>query len=217
MFAVAFEVLAESNHFYDKYFRELVRIIFSMVRRVSEGQQQDMSFEEREFVTEDEYVHMISGKTAAMFTTCARTGALLSGASNDVVSTMAEWGENVGLCFQLMDALIDATGDSETLGKPACSDIIEGKQTLIAIHALQQSTEQLPNFSEVFGSGIDDTDREVLDTVVDELRQSGSIQYAYDKAMSFHAAAHACLDQLPARESLQVLRDLTAFQMVRIS
>ena len=62
-----------------------------------------------------------------------------------------------------------------------------------------------------------DTDREVLDTVVNELRQSGSIQYAYDKAMSFHAAAHACLDQLPERESLQVLRDLTDFQMVRIS
>ena len=217
MLAVAFEVLAESNHFDDKYFRELVRIIGSMVRRVSEGQQQDMSFEEREFVTEEEYVHMISGKTAAMFTTCARTGALLSGASPDVVSTMAEWGENVGLCFQLMDDLIDATGDSETLGKPACSDIVEGKQTLIAIHALQQSTDKLPNFSEVFGSGIDETDREVLDTVVDELRQSGSIQYAYDKAMSFHAAAHACLDQLPARESLQVLRDLTDFQMVRIS
>ena len=217
MLAVAFEVLAESNHFDDKYFRELVRIIGSMVRRVSEGQQQDMSFEEREFVTEEEYVHMISGKTAAMFTTCARTGALLSGASPDVVSTMAEWGENVGLCFQLMDDLIDATGDSETLGKPACSDIVEGKQTLIAIHALQQSTDKLRNFSEVFGSGIDETDREVLDTVVDELRQSGSIQYAYDKAMSFHAAAHACLDQLPARESLQVLRDLTDFQMVRIS
>ena len=49
---------------------------------------------------------------------------------------MAQWGENVGLCFQLMDDLIDATGDSDTLGKPACSDIIEGKQTLIAIHAL---------------------------------------------------------------------------------
>jgi geranylgeranyl diphosphate synthase type I len=217
MLAVAFEVLAESNHFDDKYFRELVRIIGSMVRRVSEGQQQDMSFEEREFVTEDEYLHMISGKTAAMFTTCARTGALLSGAAPEIVAIMRQWGENVGLCFQLMDDLIDATGDSETLGKPACSDIVEGKQTLIAIHALQQSNELLPNFAEVFGSGIEDIDREVLDTVVNELRQSGSIQYAYDKAMSFHAAAHACLDQLPERAAVQVLRDLTDFQMVRIS
>jgi len=217
MLAVAFEVLAESPHFDDEHFRELIRIIGSMVRRVSEGQQQDMSFEERDDVTEEEYLHMISGKTAAMFTTCARTGALLSGASPDTVDILAEWGENVGLCFQLMDDLIDATGDSDTLGKPACSDIIEGKQTLIAIHALQQNPEGLSNFTEVFGSGIEETDREVLDTVVTELESSGSIRYAHDKAMSFHAAAHECLNQLDETPGMQVLRDLTDFQMVRIS
>ena len=132
MLAVAFEVLAESNHFDDKYFRELVRIIGSMVRRVSEGQQQDMSFEDRDFVEEDEYLHMISGKTAAMFTTCARTGALLSGASPEVVSIMTEWGENVGLCFQLMDDLIDATGDSETLESLHVAILLRGSK-----HSLQ--------------------------------------------------------------------------------
>ena len=217
MLAVAFEVLAESNQFDNQHFRDLVRIIGSMVRRVSEGQQEDMSFEERESVSEEEYLHMISGKTAAMFTTCARTGALLSNATNETIDIMAEWGENVGLCFQLMDDLIDATGDSDTLGKPACSDIIEGKQTLIAIHALQQNPDLLPNFHEVFGSGIDDTDRAVLDTVVAELHRSGSIEYAHTKALQFHAAAHSCLDNLPEKSGMSVLRDLTDFQMVRIS
>ncbi|MEE2747235.1 MAG: isopentenyl-diphosphate delta-isomerase [Candidatus Thermoplasmatota archaeon] len=217
MLAVAFEVLAESDQFDDEHFRDLVRIIGSMVRRVSEGQQQDMSFEERYDVDEDEYLHMISGKTAAMFTTCSRTGALLSGASPETVEIMAEWGENVGLCFQLMDDLIDATGDSETLGKPACSDIIEGKQTLIAIHALKQDPAHLRNFHEVFGSGIDETDRDVLDSVVRELQQSKSIPYAYEKAMAYHAAAHQCLSKLPDSDSMQVLRDLTDFQVIRIS
>ena len=217
MLAVAFEVLASSDQFDDEYFRDLVRIIGSMVRKVSEGQQQDMSFESSDDVTEDEYLDMISGKTAAMFTTCARTGALLSGASSEIVRIMTEWGENVGLCFQLMDDLIDATGDSDTLGKPACSDIIEGKQTLIAIHAMRQNPDQLSNFYEVFGSGIGETDREVLDTVVSELQSVGSIQYAHDKAMSYHAAAHACLDQLQPSSGMKVLRDLTDFQVVRIS
>jgi len=217
MLAVAFEVLAESKHYDDEHFRDLVRIVGSMVRQVSEGQQEDMSFEEREDVSEAEYLHMISGKTAAMFTTCSRTGALLAGADSATIETMAQWGENVGLCFQLMDDLIDATGDSKTLGKPACSDVIEGKQTLIAIHALQQDPATLPTFHEVFGSSIDDTDREVLDAVVTELEASGSIQYAKDKAMSYHAAAHACLDSLDDTPGLSVLRDLTDFQLIRIS
>ena len=122
---------------------------------------------------------MIEGKTAVMFLICAELGARVAGADEEVVECLAEWGRSVGLCFQLMDDLIDATGDSETLGKPACSDIIEGKQTLIAIHALQQDVGLLSNFNEVFGSGIEETDREVLDTVVSELRNSGSIQYAH--------------------------------------
>ena len=217
MLAVAFEVLAESTHFDDVHFRDLVRIIGSMVRKVSEGQQLDMSFEDRDVVTEEEYMQMISGKTAAMFTTCARTGALLSGADEKVIDIMAEWGEHVGLCFQLMDDLIDATGDSETLGKPACSDIIEGKQTLIAIHALQQDSGKIGNFNEVFGSGISDTDREVLDTVLEELVEAGSIGYAKEMAFMHHAAAHTCLNQLPDDAELQILRELTDFQMVRMS
>jgi len=217
MLAVAFEVLAESGEFDSQHFRELVSIIGNMVRRVSEGQQQDMSFEERMDVTESEYLEMISGKTAAMFTTCARTGALLSGTSAKNVELMADWGENLGLCFQLMDDLIDVTGDSETLGKRACSDIIEGKQTVIAIHAGQQDPVSLPTFHEVFGSGIDDTDREVLDSVVKELIDSGSIDYAKKMAMSYHAAAHKCLDNIPQSENIRVLREITDFQLIRIS
>ena len=217
MLAVAFEVLAESPHFDDLHFRDLVRIVGGMVRKVSEGQQLDMSFEDRDIVTEAEYLQMISGKTAAMFTTCARTGALLSGADKDIVNIMAEWGEHVGLCFQLMDDLIDATGDSETLGKPACSDIIEGKQTLIAIHALQQDGDKLSNFNEVFGSGVTDTDREVLDTVLKELVDVGSIDHARKMALKHHSEAHECLNRLPQKDNLRILRELTDFQMVRIS
>ena len=153
---------------------------------------------------------MISGKTAAMFTTCARTGALLSGASKEIIDNMAEWGENLGLCFQLMDDLIDATGDSETLGKPACSDVIEGKQTLIAIHALQQDANALVNFNSVFGSGDDTTSRELLDKIVIELTNTGSIDYARGKA-------HSCLDNLPNSPSLDILRKLTDWQLLRIS
>jgi len=82
---------------------------------------------------------------------------------------------------------------------------------------LKQNSDTLSNFNEVFGSGIEETDREVLDTVVSELNRSGSIQYAHDKAMGYHAAAHECLNQLPDSPGMQVLRDLTDFQMVRIS
>ncbi|MBT4059430.1 MAG: isopentenyl-diphosphate delta-isomerase [Euryarchaeota archaeon] len=217
MLAVSFELLSEAEEISYENFRSLISIIGKMVRKVSEGQQLDMDFENRDFVSEEEYLTMISGKTAAMFTTCARTGAILSGTSNDVIENMASWGENLGLCFQLMDDLIDATGDSETLGKPACSDVVEGKRTLIAIHALEQDSAQLPTFNLTFGCGDDDTPKETLDLVLEELTASGSIDYAKDRAMEYHQRAHACLDNMPDSVALQILRQLTDWQLVRIS
>ena len=217
MLAVSFEVLSESMHISSEHLRELVLIIGQMVRRVSEGQQMDMDFENSDSVSESEYLKMISGKTAAMFTTSARTGAVLSGATDDVVESLSEWGENVGLCFQLMDDLIDAMGDSDTLGKPACSDVIEGKRTLIAIHAHSQDPAELTSFHEVFGCGNHNTTRDTLDAVLSELTAVGSIDYAKNKAMEHHAIAHRCLDALPESTALSVLRELTDWQLIRMA
>ena len=99
-----------------------------MVRRVSEGQQLDIEFEDRIAVSEEDYFEMIEGKTAVMFLTCAEIGSRMSGADDETIQCMADWGLAVGLCFQLMDDLIDVLSDSDTLGKPAGSDIAQGKR-----------------------------------------------------------------------------------------
>jgi geranylgeranyl diphosphate synthase type I len=185
-----------------------------MVRRVAEGQQEDFDFEERDYVSEDEYIAMIAGKTSAMFETCAETGAKLAGADAKTVGNMAEWGLKLGLCFQLMDDLIDITGDTETLGKPAGSDVVQGKKTLIAIHALDSGND-LPAFSKVYGKGeCSDVD---LKAAVDELRNNGSIDYAMDRAMKYHSEAHQILNGLEQSPALEVLRQLTDMQLTRIN
>lgn len=217
MLALSFEIMSNCPGISDKNSRTLVSIISNMVKKVAEGQQLDMDFEFGERVTEDQYLSMISGKTAAMFTTCARTGALLSGASDELVEELSEWGENLGLCFQLIDDLIDVTGDSETLGKPACSDVIEGKQTLIAIHAFNQDPAQLQQFHRIFGCADDSITTEDLDLVINELFNAGSIDYARNKAMEFNNKAHSYLDTLPQSEAVSILRELTDWQLVRIS
>ena len=217
MLALSFEIIANCPGISDKNSRSLVSIISDMVKKVAEGQQLDMDFELVQLVSEEEYLNMISGKTAAMFSTCAKTGALLSGASEDIVHNLSQWGEYLGLCFQLIDDLIDVTGDSKTLGKPACSDVIEGKQTLIAIHALNQKSDKLNKFQELFGCGNDSIERNDLDAVINELLEVGSIDYARDKALEFNKKAHSFLDVLPESEALNILRQLTDWQLVRIS
>jgi len=214
MLAVGFEILAESGEIPNNRLRHLIRSIGKMVRKVAEGQQEDIEFESRDEVSEQDYIEMIAGKTSAMFETCARTGAILANADEETVENMAEWGLNLGLCFQLMDDLIDITGDTETLGKPAGSDIIQGKMTLIAIHA-KRTGDDLPYFERVFGSG--DPDGDSLSKAVLELGRTGSIEYARSRAMHHHSLAHNCLDNLPSTQAVEILRELTDFQLIRIS
>ena len=214
MLAVAFEILAESPDIDSDKLAFLVRAIGEMVRNVADGQQEDISFETRDEVSEEEYIAMITGKTSVMFETCAGTGSILAGAPPEVVENMEKWGLNLGLCFQLMDDLIDITGDTETLGKPAGSDIVQGKKTLIAIHALQCGKD-MPAFRKAYGAG--KCSDEDLMTAVKELYSSGSIQYAKDRAMHHHALAHECLDKLTESPAVSVLRELTDFQLIRIN
>ena len=214
MLAVGFEILADSDEISPENLKFLVQSIGEMVRRVAEGQQEDFDFEQRDYVSEEEYIAMIAGKTSAMFETCAETGAKLAGADSETVENMAEWGLKLGLCFQLMDDLIDITGDTETLGKPAGSDVVQGKKTLIAIHALDSGND-LPVFSKVYGKG-ECTDGDLV-KAVEELRNNGSIDYAMDRAMKYHSEAHSILDGLESSHALEVLRQLTDMQLTRIN
>ena len=216
MLALAFEMIAESREIRDEMMRDLVRVMGRMVRNVSEGQQMDMDFENRDDqVSEEEYIQMISGKTAAMFETCALTGAMLAGASPDVQEACRMWGLETGLCFQLMDDLIDITGDTETLGKPAGSDVLEGKRTIMAIHALKQDATLLPTFHEIFGKG--ESCKDLLPGAISEMEKVGSIEHGRIRAMEHHAAAHIHLSKLEPSEARTVLEKLTDWQLERIS
>ena len=216
MLAIAFERLVQAENLEPRDVAPLVNRIAWMVRRVSEGQQLDIEFEERLNVSEEDYLEMIEGKTAVMFLTCAEIGARVSGADDEVIQLMAQWGLSVGLCFQLMDDLIDVLSDSATLGKPAGSDVAQGKRTLMVIHALQQpDSEAKEILLKVLGKG-EDVAPEDLQAGLIALDELGSIAYAREKAVAYHAEAHECLDQLGDGPAMVALRELTDFQLARI-
>ena len=216
MLAIAFERLVQAENLDPHDVAPLVNRIAWMVRRVSEGQQLDIEFEERLNVSEEDYLEMIEGRTAVMFLTCAEIGARVSGADDEVIQLMAQWGLSVGLCFQLMDDLIDVLSDSATLGKPAGSDVAQGKRTLMVIHALQQpDSEAKEILLKVLGKG-EDVAPEDLQAGLNALEDLGSIAYAREKAVAYHAEAHACLDRLGDGPAMVALRELTDFQLARI-
>lgn len=216
MLAIAFERLVQAENVEIDDIPPLVNRVAWMVRRVSEGQQLDIEFEDRLEVSEDDYIEMIEGKTAVMFWICAEIGARISGADDETIQLMAEWGKALGLCFQLMDDVIDVLSDSATLGKPAGSDIAQGKRTLMVIHAMQQPDGPVKDrLLAVLGKGEAVTEAGLADGLA-ALNELGSVDYAREKAEAFHAQAHACLNRLEENPALKALRELTDFQLARL-
>jgi geranylgeranyl diphosphate synthase type I len=216
MLAIAFEAMAVAEGIEAELLPFLVKRIGRMVRKCSEGQQLDIEFEDREWVSEDEYITMIHGKTAAMFLTCAEVGSHLAGADSDTIQCMHDWGLALGLCFQLMDDLIDVLSDSDTLGKPSGSDVAQGKRTLMVIHALNQpSSQSKDDLIAVLGKG-EAVNSEQIARAHKALEDLGSIDYARARAESYHRNAHDCLDRLPDGPAMRALRELTDYQLKRI-
>lgn len=92
-------------------------------------------------ISEENYFEVISKKTASLFATCAKAGALLAGGGEEVVSELEDFGQKVGICFQMRDDLLDFDNQHD-IGKPAGNDMKEGKLTLPVIRALLKTGDE---------------------------------------------------------------------------
>ena len=93
-------------------------------------------------ITLEEHLDLIHRKTACLFSTCTRLGAIVSGASAEHEEKLARYGRSLGMAFQLVDDVLDLTASEDVLGKPVASDLREGKATMAVIHALSRCTPE---------------------------------------------------------------------------
>lgn len=122
-------------------FSRMVKLFSHTAMQVCEGQQYDMDFEARETVLLEEYLEMITDKTAVLLGASLQMGAMVAGAGNKDQLALYEFGKNLGIAFQLQDDYLDAFGDPATFGKQLGGDIIENKKTYLYIRALELASE----------------------------------------------------------------------------
>jgi geranylgeranyl diphosphate synthase type I len=106
---------------------------------LTRGQFLDMSYEERQDLTVDDYWPMVGGKTAALLSACCHIGALLGGADEARQEAYRSFGYELGLAFQVQDDILGIWGDEALTGKSAASDLVEGKNSLPVLYGLSQN------------------------------------------------------------------------------
>lgn len=114
------------------------RILQKTCLSLTEGQYLDMSYESRPVISMDAYWPMIGGKTSALLACCCELGALIAGAGEDRLDAFRNYGNALGLAFQVLDDWLGIWGDVAVTGKSAASDLISGKKTLPVLYGLAQ-------------------------------------------------------------------------------
>ncbi len=122
-------------------FKSLAKLFGKTALEVCEGQQYDIDFETRNDVSEEEYLTMITYKTAVLVAAAMKMGAIVAGTSEEAQNAIYEFGKNLGIAFQLQDDYLDVFGDPKTFGKQVGGDILENKKTFIYLKALVLSND----------------------------------------------------------------------------
>ncbi|WP_122089973.1 geranylfarnesyl diphosphate synthase [Halalkalicoccus subterraneus] len=211
LYSKAFEIMLESGARPDRGL-DALRILARTCTRICEGQSLDVEFEHRGEVHEAEYLEMVELKTAVLYGAATSISATLLGADEETVQALYRYGIDIGTAFQIQDDVLDLTVPSDVLGKQRGSDLVEGKQTLITLHAREQGVD--------IDSLIETDDPEAvtedeIDDAVSRLESAGSIEYAREKAQSLVREGKEELAVLPDNEARGQLESIADFLIER--
>ncbi len=193
---------------------EAVDVLAKTAERITEGELLQIAYARRPLLSEQNYLDLIGKKTAALFNASCRLGAMTAGGKDAELTAMADFGENYGLAFQIMDDLLDYSGDPSELGKPTGSDLREGKVTLPLIHALEHADEsQRQQILQALNRGVQSDDE--AQQIVRFAEDHGGFEYARDKARSYAEKALAVLESYPDSLSRRSLASLVGRSLDR--
>ncbi len=215
LFSKAFETVLETpvdSISYERVLNALKTVVDSCIK-ICEGQASDMCFEGNFDVNEEEYMNMIYKKTAALIAAATRSGAIIGGGNAVEVETLAEYGRLVGLAFQIQDDYLDVVSEEEFLGKPVGSDIVEGKMTLMVVHALSNAS---PEDKEELISILKDNGDTDVERAIELFEKYGSINYARDIAIKNIDTAKNLLETLNQSEATMSLAMIADYVLQRI-
>lgn len=181
---------------------EIVKNVSLLGKQLSEGEIIQLTNTRHNDFSEDTYYQVIKLKTASLFATAARLGAISANQNDNLAKQMERCGEIIGLCFQIRDDIFDYYNNN--VGKPTGNDMLEGKLTLPALHALNstQSPEMLAIAEKVKRGSA--TPQEIAQ-LVEFTKQNGGIDYAYACMKKLSDEAKALIANFRNAEILQAL------------
>jgi len=213
MFARGYLIIGELK-INDSEFRSLIKEVSKTIEYIGIGQYLDMDFENRQDITEEEYMRMIRLKTAVLMRMAARGGAYAAHASDEMKDAAGEYAEKMALAFQIADDLLDLTGGEGNFAGRRGQDIKNGKRTLMVIKTLENlSPQKRREFNSILG--YPDAADEDIDRAIELMNEAGAIDYSRSIAKNLVAEAKESLKAFPESDIREQLAALADFMILR--
>lgn len=189
--------------------RQIIQILTDISARMIEGELNEYYLSGHLDLTENDYLDIINKKTASLFSASCQIGGILGGAIEEEQSALRDFGTNIGMSFQIIDDLLDFTGDEYTLGKPVLSDISEGRITLPLIYTLHNDGDaNRKRLAELLTEK--PLRKKARDEILDIVTSNGALDYTFKKAKDFSLKSREIISQFPEsshRETLALFSD----------
>jgi len=208
LYMQSFQMALEERNF------RILDILIDLTQKMVEGELIQLAKIGHIDVTEEDALRLATYKTACLFSGCARLGGVLGGLEGTEEEALAEYGRYAGLAFQLVDDLLDFTASSEQLGKPALSDLKEGKVTLPLIYAMENGHREA---RKLIARVLEEKEFNSVrpETIVSLVRDSGALDRARTLAHDYARRAKACIDSRVDSEFARALLTLPDFILER--
>lgn len=210
LFARAFQLMVEPGSL------RVLDILANASATIAEGEVLQLTAAQDLATTEATYLQVIRGKTAALFSAATEAGAVIAGAPEDHVRALYTYGDALGIAFQIADDLLDYGGSAAAIGKNVGDDFRERKLTLPVIKAVARAdAEERAFWVRVIEKG--DQRAGDLEQALALMARHGAMAAARDDALDWSARAQAALGTLPAHPLRDLLSELAAYVVSRLS
>jgi octaprenyl-diphosphate synthase len=163
-------------------------------------------------VSEDDYLKVIQYKTAKLFEAATRVGAIIAKATPEQEQALADYGMHLGTAFQIIDDVLDYSGDATTIGKSLGDDLAEGKPTLPLIYTMRQGPAEAAT---VVRESLEAASRERFNEVLTAVQSCGALDYARAEAEKAAERAVAALAALPDSEHKAAMAEIARLSVAR--
>jgi heptaprenyl diphosphate synthase len=192
-------LLAKASEIAASLGTEVAGLLAATIGRLCEGEVGELRTAYNVERTEDEYFSAIEGKTASLFATACRVGAIVGGLPREQIDALTEFGLAYGMAFQIVDDILDVTATEAELGKPAGHDLIEGVYTLPVLRAFAAGD----GLREQLGKPVEGAE---LEEALSAVRADGAISGALATARDYASKATSVLDRMPDNDGSKWLR-----------